>query len=109
MSSVIETQDTHDEVHEDAHGGHPSDLGYIKIAALLAVLTLIEVLTYTFDMEGGALMAVVFPIMIVKFVIVAGYFMHLKFDTKMFSVLFVSGLAFAVAVYCVMLTMFRFW
>lgn len=104
MSATTEHAAHADEAHE-----HPSDLKYIKIAAILAVLTLIEVLTYTFDMEGAALMAVLFPLMIVKFAIVAGYFMHLKFDNKLFTSMFVTGLAFAVVVYCVMLTAFRFW
>lgn len=94
--------------HEAAHD-HPSDLKYVKIALILAALTLIEVLTYTFDMTGGALLAVLFPLMIIKFAIVAGYFMHLKFDSKLFTTMFVAGLAFAVVVYCVMLTAFRFW
>jgi cytochrome c oxidase subunit IV len=107
MSSVADAHvesDTHGETHD-----HPSDLKYIKIALLLAVLTIIEVLTYTFDMKGASLMAVIFPLMIIKFAIVAGYFMHLKFDSRLFTTMFVSGLAFAVGVYCVMLTVFRFW
>ena len=106
MSTATEAPATaeHDEVHD-----HPSDLKYIKIALILAALTLIEVLTYTFGMEGAALMAVIFPIMIVKFVVVAGYFMHLKFDSKVFTTMFVAGLGFAVVVYVVMLTTFRFW
>jgi hypothetical protein len=40
---------------------------------------------------------------------VAGYFMHLKFDSPLFTRMFAAGLSFAVVVYCVMLTAFRFW
>ncbi len=95
---------------DSAHAGdHPSDLRYVKIALILAALTLIEVLTYTFGMEGAALMAVIFPIMVVKFAVVAGYFMHLKFDSRVFTAMFVAGLAFAVVLYIVMLTTFEFW
>ena len=106
MSSATETHDTvaHDEAHD-----HPSDMKYIKIAAILAALTLIEVLTYTFGMEGAVLMAVIFPIMIIKFAVVLGYFMHLKFDSRVFTTMFLMGLGFAVILYCVMLTTFRFW
>ena len=104
MSTATETHTI-----EDAHEGHPSDLRYVKIAVILAALTLIEVLTYTFDLKGATLLLVLFPFMIVKFAIVAGYFMHLKFDSKLFTTMFVMGLAFAVAVYIVMLTMFEFW
>jgi hypothetical protein len=35
--------------------------------------------------------------------------MHLKFDSKLFTTMFVAGLAFAIGVYVVMLTMFEFW
>jgi cytochrome c oxidase subunit 4 len=107
MSTATESHAAHGAAEEEHD--HPSDLMYVKIALILGALTLIEVLTYTFGMEGAALMAVIFPIMILKFVIVAGYFMHLKFDSRMFTTMFVAGLAFAVVVYCVMLTAFRFW
>lgn len=105
MSTATETPVAHGEGAHD----HPSDLKYIKIAAILAALTLIEVLTYTFDMSGAALMLVLFPLMIVKFAIVAGYFMHLNFDSKIFTVMFVAGICFALAMYLLVLTIFRFW
>ena len=107
MSSATETHDA--PVGHDAAHDHPSDLKYVKIAVILAALTAIEVLTYTFGLTGGGLVAVLLPLMIVKFAIVAGYFMHLKFDSRLFTTMFVAGLAFAVGVYCVMLTLFRFW
>jgi cytochrome c oxidase subunit 4 len=46
--------------------------------------------------------------MIVKFVIVVSYFMHLKFDNKLFSYLFYSGLILAIAVYAGALATFKF-
>jgi cytochrome c oxidase subunit 4 len=112
MSTVSETHDVSPAASGDAHAGahdHPSDLKYVKIAIILAVLTAAEVSTYTFDVTGHLLVAILIPMMIVKFAIVAGYFMHLKFDSKLFTTMFVAGLAFAVAVYCVLLTMFEFW
>jgi hypothetical protein len=47
--------------------------------------------------------------MIIKFGFVAAFFMHLKFDSGLFTRMFVAGIAFAVGVYGVMLTAFRFW
>jgi hypothetical protein len=47
--------------------------------------------------------------MVAKFAIVAGFFMHLKFDTPLFTSMFVGGLAFAIGIYVVMLTAFEFW
>jgi len=47
-------------------------------------------------------------LMVIKFVIVVSYFMHLKFDNKIFSYLFYAGLLLAVAVYCGFLATFKF-
>jgi hypothetical protein len=35
--------------------------------------------------------------------------MHLKFDAPLFTRMFGAGIAFAVGVYIIMLTAFRFW
>jgi cytochrome c oxidase subunit 4 len=46
--------------------------------------------------------------MVVKFVMVVSYFMHLKFDSKIFSFLFYTGLGLALFVYIVALATFKF-
>jgi cytochrome c oxidase subunit IV len=107
MATTIEPAAAHDD-HAGAHA-HPSDLKYIKIAAILAVLTALEVSTYFWDVKTEVLVAVLVPVMVVKFAIVAMYFMHLKFDSPLFTRMFIAGLAFAVGVYSVLLTVFRFW
>jgi hypothetical protein len=45
---------------------------------------------------------------LVKFVTVVSYFMHLKFDNKLFTYLFYSGLILAICVYCGFLATFKF-
>ena len=47
-------------------------------------------------------------LMAIKFVTVVSLFMHLRFDNKIFSWLFYSGLFLAVFVYVVALLTFRF-
>ena len=47
-------------------------------------------------------------LMVVKFFIVVSYFMHLKFDNKLFSCLFYTGLSWRSFVYCVALATFHF-
>ena len=47
--------------------------------------------------------------MVVKFSLVVGYFMHLRFDNRLFTRVFFAGLFLAIAVYIVMLTTFHFW
>ena len=46
--------------------------------------------------------------MVAKFLTVVSYFMHLKFDNKLFSALFYTGLFLAVGVYCGALSTFHF-
>ena len=86
---------------------HFSDAQYVVVALILAVLTAIEVSTYFVDF-GPLMMPVLIVLMIVKFFTVVAYFMHLKFDNKLFSALFYTGLILAVGVYCGALATFKF-
>ncbi len=45
----------------------------------------------------------------VKFFLVGSYFMHLRFDNKIFRTFFTTGLILACFVYPIMLTTFHFW
>ena len=47
-------------------------------------------------------------LMVIKFVMVVSYFMHLKFDNPLFSWLFYAGLLLAVGVYVAALATFEF-
>jgi len=91
------------DVHEDHH---PSDSHYVRIAIILAVLTAIEVALSYVDL-GNAVAPLLLIGMVVKFFIVASYFMHLKFDSKVTRRLFISGLSLAVFCYLGMFMMFR--
>jgi cytochrome c oxidase subunit 4 len=84
-----------------------SDAGYIKIALILAAITALEVSTYYVDF-GPLFMPSLMIMMVIKFVMVVSYFMHLKFDNKVFSFLFYTGLALALFVYITALATFKF-
>jgi cytochrome c oxidase subunit 4 len=93
--------------HDDQH--HWSDLQYIKLAFALAVLTALEVaVSYTKDEFGAFFLPLLLIMMAIKFFAVVFYFMHLKFDNRLFGVLFYMGLFLAVGVYCVALLTFHF-
>lgn len=97
------------EVDETVHH-HPTDLQYVKIALFLGVLTALEVGTYFWEgASTTALVAVLFPMMIIKFAVVTGYFMHLKYDNPIFKRVFVFGLVLATIVYMIALFAFEFW
>ena len=104
------TTDTHDVDTHDDHHEHPSDRSYVGIAIILAILTAIEVLMFIIEDSLGKTVVKLglLALMVVKFWIVGSYFMHLKFDNKVLTWLFVSGLVLAVAVYFIMMSAFEF-
>jgi cytochrome c oxidase subunit 4 len=105
--SVTEIDVDHDAgAHE-----HPSDWAYIKIALILGAITGVEVFTYFNSVLdwGDFLIPALLFMMVVKFYLVASWFMHLKFDNRIFSGMFGAGLVLATAVYVIALSAFEFW
>lgn len=92
--------------HAD-HAGHPSEAKYIKIALILGAVTAVEVALYYWSFSNEAANnAVLLVLAAVKFVIVAAYFMHLKFDSKLFRRFFVTGIVLGFIVFTVVLVLF---
>ena len=84
---------------------HPSDGTYILIAFALAVVTAVEVGIYYLK-SSGVTSLVLLALMMLKFVVVVGYFMHLKFDSPVLRRLFTAGLVLAVFIYSVVFFIF---
>ena len=93
--------------HDDGDHGL-TDKGYVGVALVLALLTGLEVALSYAGLPGGWFMFLLLTLMIIKFVTVVSMFMHLKFDNKIFSWLFYSGLILAVLVYVAALSTFHF-
>ena len=97
---------------EAAHDGSEvhevTDKQYIFIAIILAVLTAMEVASTEIGGLGAFLVPALLIMMAVKFFIVVSYFMHLKFDSKLFSFMFYLGLIGALVLYTGMLATFHF-
>jgi cytochrome c oxidase subunit 4 len=101
-----------DHGHDD-HSHGLSDLGYVKIALFLAVVTGAEVAWSYLPWGEGAGITVLevgglLLMMAVKFFVVASFFMHLKFDNKLLTGLFYFGLGLAAAVYLAVLFSMEF-
>jgi cytochrome c oxidase subunit 4 len=92
--------------HDESHAHKPNSF-YIKVAVALSLVTGLEVALYYLDL-GKLFLPTLLVLMVVKFVTVVSLFMHLKFDNKIFSWLFYSGLFLAVFVYVTALLTFRF-
>ncbi len=84
-----------------AHAHHPTPRQYVNIALVLALLTALEVATYFFEFGPFAVPMLVI-LMVVKFLYVAGWFMHLKFDHKFFKQIVSVGLGFALVLYSIL-------
>lgn len=93
---------------DDTGEHHASDWLYVRIAIVLGLITAAEVATYVVDI-GDALVPALLVMMSVKFALVVGFFMHLRFDKRLLTWVFVAGLFLAVAVYIVTLTTFKYW
>ena len=99
----------HEETVTGTGHAHPSDRSYVGIALILALITAAEVATFYLEDElGSVLIPALLVMMVVKFAMVAGWFMHLRFDSNLFTRLFVCGIVLAVGVYLAMLAAFEF-
>ena len=88
--------------------GHPSVKEYVRIAVILVVITAAEVATYYIQEDLGVwLRPILFALSGVKFALVVLWYMHLKFDNKLYSRFFMMGLAGAVTLYLVVLMIFK--
>ena len=104
-------------VTEEPHGGQESfvakghhgatDTQYIIIAVILMVITGFEI-TISYVHVGWVFLPALLIMMTAKFIIVVSFFMHLKFDHKLFSFLFYTGLILAVSVFAAALATFHF-
>src|SRR5262245_23475848 len=84
-------------------GHHPEPYQYLIIGIILAGITAFEVMLYYIELNFEFLVVTLIALSALKFLIVVGFFMHLRFDARLFSVLFFGGLALAIAVFAVVL------
>jgi cytochrome c oxidase subunit 4 len=93
---------------ETAGHAHPSNVRYVQVALVLALLTAFEVtIPYVTDVKGPVI-AVLLTLMVIKFATVGAMFMHLRFDSLMFRRLFITGILLALAVYMAAIVSFQF-
>src|SRR3954447_5612880 len=90
------------EMHE-----HPTWKEYKWVALILTLITVVEVWVYYTPFSKSALFVPVLLIMsAVKFAIVVLFYMHLKYDHKLFKALFTGPLLIAMATLISLLFLF---
>lgn len=101
------------EMH-DLHGDdHVSERQYWGVFVILATITALEVAWSYLGFEGATLVLPLVAMMMVKFLFVAGVFMHLYFDLKLlhgrwFTWAFGGGLILAISVFLIVIATFQF-
>jgi cytochrome c oxidase subunit 4 len=91
------------EEHEAESHPHPTALEYAQIGLVLAAVTAVEVALYYLDLSHNLLVVLLIVLSAVKFSLVVLWFMHLKFDNRLFSQLFVGGFLLALSVFVVVI------
>ncbi len=86
---------------------HPGPREYIVIAVILSVITIAEVGIYYVKGLGKGLPVLLIFLSAVKFGTVVGYYMHLKFDSKLFMGVFLFGMAVAISVLLALMGLFN--
>ena len=93
---------------DTAHTDHPTPLTYFKVALILSIITAIEVGIFYIEGLGHGIIPVLIILSGFKFGLVALFYMHLKYDSPLFSGFFFGGLALATSVLIALLGLFKF-
>ena len=91
-----------------AQAAHPTPLVYLIVAITLSAITAVEVGVFYITGLGHGIIPVLTVLSGTKFALVAMFYMHLKYEAKLFSTLFFVGMGLATAVVFVLIALFKF-
>jgi len=104
----ISATSTKQESSQDVHIGHPTPMTYFKVAMALSVITAIEVGIFYVEDLGHGIIPILVILSAAKFALVAMFYMHLRYDAKLFSGFFIGGFILATTVGIALLGLFKF-
>jgi len=88
-------------------GGHATVRTYINVAIVLALITAVEVASlYIPGIPNPLLVGSLLVMSALKFYLVVGFFMHLKYDHQIMRSLFVGPLIIAIAIILAIMALF---
>jgi cytochrome c oxidase subunit 4 len=104
----------HSETAAHSGGGpaehpHPGAKQYLGIAMVLTVITAVEVAVFYIPAMKPMIVPTLLTLSALKFALVAMFYMHLKFDHRLFSWLFVIPMVIATFVILALLRLFGHW
>jgi cytochrome c oxidase subunit 4 len=109
---MVDDQFTHTNPDIDVHSigevhEHPTWTQYKWVALILTLMTVVEVWVYYTPFQNSPMFAPTLIVMsAVKFAIVVLFYMHLKYDHKLFKALFTGPLIIAMSTIVALLFLF---
>jgi cytochrome c oxidase subunit 4 len=85
---------------------HPKEKVYVKVALWLGAITAGEIAISYVKMPDPVKIAALLILSTIKFTVVVGYFMHLKFDNPTLRKPFITGIVLAGCLYTIVLLAF---
>jgi len=84
---------------------HPTPLQYVLIAVILVVVTAVEIaVSYSEgDIPDALIIVLLLGMAVIKFTLVASWYMHLRTDLPIFRRFFVLGIVAAILLYVIVL------
>lgn len=95
------------ELHAHTERQHPGVGTYLAVAAVLTIITLVEVGVFYMPVFKPVLAPVLISLSAAKFSLVVMFYMHLKSDHRLFTMVFTVPLLIAVSVCVALLFLFR--
>jgi len=94
------------EAGHQQEGAHPSAGTYLRVAAILVVLTVLEVGVFYVPAFGPVLVPTLLVLSACKFALVVLFYMHLRMDRPFFTFLFGAPLLLGAGVLVALLLLF---
>ena len=87
------------------HGGvaHAGPGFYWLVGLALAIITLLEVWLFAVEGLGGWYVPILLGLSLLKFIGVVAFFMHLRFDNRMFTYFFASSMIVGTLIFTILL------
>ena len=86
--------------------GHATKGTYWLIAVILGIITMLEVAVFYVPLLHEVIVPILLVLSTAKFVLVAMFFMHLKFDRPILTTLFAGGIVVATVIILAMMLLF---
>jgi cytochrome c oxidase subunit 4 len=92
---------------EGHEGGHASWKFYVLIGAILTIITAAEVAVFYIPALARVIVPVLLVLSTAKFIMVVLFYMHLRFDSPIFSRVFFAPLCLAILLMVALIILFK--